>query len=153
MIACGASSCDGLTTTSKRKWEGFHGVPLVIVTSSRVRLNVQMGGDRGVDPGDGRAPTVTCLAVHAHIAPDEAMPPAVLLGRDGWADFPVRKYVDISASETVVTFTSRHSDAAETTKRYSDWVNNDVGFIDPSTGGYVVAHFSWTTCHIPNAMS
>ena len=71
-----------------------------------------MRGDRDVDPGDGRAPTV-CLAVHAHVVPDEAMTPAVLLGRNGWADLPVRAYVDIIASQTVVTFTDRDSGGPE----------------------------------------
>ena len=151
MIACGATSCDGLTTASRRRWGGFHGVPPV--TSSRFRLNVQMGGDRGVDPGDCRAPTV-CLAVHAHVVPDEVMTPAVLLGRDSWAEVPVLKYVDISELETVIfTITGRDSDATASTNRYSDWVNNVMGFVEPRTGGDVVTRFSGTRYHILNAMS
>ena len=123
MIACGAASCDGLATASRRKGGGFHGVPLV--TSSRVGLNVQMGGDRGVEPGDCHGSTV-CLAVHAHVVLNEAITPAALLGLDNWAEFPVQKYVDISEWETVVTFKGRDSDATASAKRYSDWVNNAV---------------------------
>ena len=65
-----------------------------------------MEGEGGIVPGEERAPTV-CLAVHAHVVPDGAMAHSVLLGRDVWADFPKRKYVDINENETVLTVTSR----------------------------------------------
>ena len=61
MLACGAASPDGLIEISERKWGGFHGIPLI--TSSRVRLNLEMGGEVGVRSGQERVPTV-CLAAH-----------------------------------------------------------------------------------------
>ena len=150
MLACGAASPDGLTEISERKWGGFHGIPLI--TSSRVRLNIEMGGDVGIAPGEERVPTV-CLAAHAHVVPDEAMTHAILLGRDGWSEFPIRKYVDISENETVVTFTGSDSATAETTQRYSDWVNSAVGLVEPHSSTTVVARFSGKRNKIPDATS
>ena len=64
------------------------------------------GRGRGNRLGGGRAPKLF-LALHAHVVPDNAMTHAMLLGPDGWADFPIRKYVDISKNETVSTSTAR----------------------------------------------
>ena len=45
---------------------------MLLITPSRVRLNVQMGREGGIPSGGARAPTV-CLAVLAHVVPDDAM--------------------------------------------------------------------------------
>lgn len=52
--------------------------------------NGKGGGKGGMTPSEKRVPTV-CLAVYAHVVPDDAMTHAVLLGRDGWADFSLQK--------------------------------------------------------------
>ena len=70
MLACGAASLDGLTKIKPKTWGGFHGIPLV--TSNRVRLNVQLGNCESKFRGVVRSPTV-CLVVHAYIVPDKAM--------------------------------------------------------------------------------
>ena len=101
MLSRGAASADGLSESKPTTWGGFHGVPLK--TSKRVRLNVQLwkgGRDASVHVG---SPTA-CLAVYAHVVPDSTMTHAVLLGRDSWSHFPVRKFEDINDTETVVTF-------------------------------------------------
>ena len=67
-----------------------------------------MGGAGGLAACFARAPTA-CPAVYVHVMPDEAMKHAICLGRDSWADFPVRHYVDVSPCETAVTFTARES--------------------------------------------
>ena len=78
---------------------------------------------------------------------------AVLLGRDSWAEFPTRKYVDISEKETLVTFTVSESETAENARRYSDWVNSAVGLVETSTKEAVVARFSGKRCRLPSAMA
>ena len=78
-----------------------------------------MGGEGGMTSGDTRVQTVY-LVVHAHVVPDGVMTHAVLLGRDRWADFPVRTYVDTSPTETVVTFTTRENGATQSHKGFSD---------------------------------
>lgn len=44
------------------------------------------------------SPTI-CLPVLAHMVPDKAMSHEVLLGRDSWNDFSIRKYIDVSETE------------------------------------------------------
>ena len=75
-------------------------------------MNGQMGEEGGIASGETRATTV-CLAVYAHVVPDDATNHAVLLGRDSWADFPARKYVDTNNTETEVTFSARVSGTDE----------------------------------------
>ena len=55
---------------------GFHGTP--IITSSHVRLNIQLGNNGRIS----RSPTV-CSVVHTRIVPDRAVSIAVLR-RDSW---------------------------------------------------------------------
>ena len=88
MLACGAASEDGLSRVQKKSWGGFHGAPLI--TSRHVRLNVHLA-----NIGSTSRSSTVCLVVNAHIVPDTAMSTAVLLGRDGWSHFPVRKYRDV----------------------------------------------------------
>ena len=112
-LGCAAASNNGLQEIPERKWGGIHGIPLI--TSSRVRLNIQMGGEGGIPSGGSRAPAVG-LAVHAHMVPDDALTHAVLLGRDSWADFPTRTFEDVSNTKTAVTFSVREGGAADSFK-------------------------------------
>ena len=97
MLACGAASEDRLKIVGQKTWGGFRGTPSI--TSNQVRLHVQVGNVGIV----GRSSTV-CLVMRDHIVPDTAMSTAVLVGRDSWSHFPLRKYRDVNETETVVTF-------------------------------------------------
>ena len=78
MLACGSGSGDGRTEIAPKPRRGFHGVPLI--TSSYVRLNLQLENLKKTDRGSVRSPTV-CLVVFAHVVPEEeAMTVDVLLG-------------------------------------------------------------------------
>ena len=85
-----------MSGVEEKSWGGFHGTPLI--TSRHVRLNVHRGNIGSIS----RSSTV-CLVVNARIVLDTAMSTAVLLGRDSWSPFPVRKYRDVSKTETVAT--------------------------------------------------
>lgn len=105
MLACGCASVDGFDGVSKT-WGGFHGVPLV--TKRRVRLNIQMWQGGKAAPTNFGSPTVR-TSVFAHVVPNETMGHSILMGRDSWAQFPVRQFVDVSEKETVVTFMGREA--------------------------------------------
>ena len=111
-----------------------------------------MGEEYEIVSGWGRAPTV-CLAVHAPVVPDDAMAHAVFLGRDGWADFPLRKYVATNENKPVPTFTAREQRNAENAQRYSYSVNNAVGLVEPGSSKAVVARFAGKRIRIPNVVS
>lgn len=66
VLRCGAASRDGLTEIPERKCAGFHGIPLI--TTSRVRLNIPTGGERGITSQNGRDQTL-CLVVYTHVVP------------------------------------------------------------------------------------
>ena len=143
MLACGAASEDGLTTVDQETWGGFHGTSLV--TSSHVRLNVQLGNTGTV----GRSSTV-CLTVHAHIVPDTAMSTRVLLGRNSWSQFPVRTYRDVSETETVVAFIANES-ARTDDQRFPQWVNGAIGMIEGKRQGRVGVRLAGRRHRWPNA--
>ena len=84
MLARSAASQDGSKKINAKTWGGFHGIPLV--TSKRVRFNIQLGSSEKKSRGVVRSPAV-CLVVHAYIVPDKAMSTSVLLGRDIWSFF------------------------------------------------------------------
>ena len=77
-----------VNTVAQKTWAGFHGVPLV--TSSRVRLDIHLAssGKHGRQP---TPPSNVCMVAHAHVVLDTAMSTAILLGRDSWSHFPLRK--------------------------------------------------------------
>ena len=107
ILACGAASDDGLTHVAQKTWGAFHGAPLL--TSSHVRLNIHLGNSRKT----GRQPTppsTVCMVVHANGVPDTTMSIALLLARDSWSHFPVRKYRDVSDTETILTFAESDRD-------------------------------------------
>ena len=71
MLACGPGSDDGRTEVAPKNWGGFHGVPLI--TSSYVRLNIQLENIKKTDQGSVKSLTV-CLVVFAHVVPQKTMP-------------------------------------------------------------------------------
>ena len=101
MLACGFGSDDGRTEVALKSWGRFHGVPLI--TSSYARLNVQLENIKKTDQGSVRS-AIVCLDVFAHVVPEKAMTVDVLLGRDSWSHFPIRKYRDVNETTTIVTF-------------------------------------------------
>ena len=126
MLACGSGSDDGRTEVAPKTWGGFHGVPSI--TSSYVRLNIQLENIKKTDQGSVRSPTV-CLVVFAYVVPDKAMTVDVLLGRDSWSHFPMRKYRDASETTTVVTFATKTNGLASKEERYNAWINKAAGMI------------------------
>ena len=150
MMACGAASEDGLSEPGPKTWGGFHGVPLI--TRECVRLNVQLWKGGREAAGIVGSPTVQ-LPVIAHVVPNEAMTHAVLLGRDSWSSFPVRKYCDVSETETEVTFASLDGVPAARTADYHKWVEGAVGMVESTTTGGVVARFDGKRHWVPHAMS
>ena len=100
-----------------------------LVTSSHVRLNIHQRncGKIGRQP---TPPSSVCMVVNAHVVPDTAMSTAILLGRESWSHFPVRKYRDISNTDTILTFVEPDWDREVTNRRYTQWVNSAVGMIE-----------------------
>ena len=115
MLACGSDSGDGRTEIAPKTWVGFHGVPLI--TSSYVRLNIQLENIKKTDQGSVRSPTV-CLVVFAHVVPEEAMTVDVFLGRDSWSPFPIRIYRDVSETTTIVAFVTKTNELELKEERY-----------------------------------
>ena len=150
MLACGAASHDGLTKIEPKTWGGFHGIPLV--TSKRVRLNVQLGSCETKSRGEVRSPTV-CLVVHAYIVPDKAMSTSVLLGRDSWSFFPARTYRDLNPTETLVTFPGKDGGSVAIDHRFNNRIHNAVGMIEEKSGSRVVVRVASSNYKLPNAMS
>ena len=65
----------------------------------------------------------------AYVVPDKAMTVDVLLGRDSWSHFPMRKYRDASETTTVVTFATKTNGLASKEERYNAWINKAAGMI------------------------
>ncbi len=145
MLACGAAFPDGLTEIEPKTWGGFHGIPLT--TSNYVRLNVQLGNTEKNSRGTVR------LVVHAYIVPDKAMQMPVLLGRDSWSFFPVRKYRDLNSTQTLVTFVGTEGESVSGDHRFNQWVNNAVGMIEGDSDSSVVVRVAGSKFRLPNAMS
>ena len=101
MLGSGAASSDGEVPTQSRRWDGFHRKPLT--TSTCVRLNVLLGR-KGTNSCESSEYTPVQTVVWVHIVPDRVMSYDVLLGRDSWDPFPVRKYRDTHEDGTVVAF-------------------------------------------------
>lgn len=117
MLTCGAASLDGVRTGHTLQWGGFNGVPLE--TSRCVRLNMHRSKGGGKYDSHTVASAAACLAVQAHVVPDEAMAYAVLLGRDSWRHFPERRYVDVNESETVVTLVGSATNSPVTDPQFA----------------------------------
>ena len=145
MLACGAASEDGLKSLGQKIWGGFHGTSLI--TSSQVRLNVQLGNVGRL----GWSSTV-CLVVHANIVPDSAISTVVLLGRNRWSHFPARKYRDVNEAETVVAFLANES-APPDDLRFRQWVKGAVGMTECKRQGRAVVRVASHRHRLPNVMS
>ena len=138
MLGSGAASSDGEVPTQSRRWGGFHGKPLT--TSSSVRLNVLLGR-KGTISCESSEDTPVRTVVWAHIVPDRVMSYDLLLGRDSWDHFPVRKYRDTNEEETVVTFTAQDDGSAAGDHRFKKWVDQAIGMIEsPADCKVVVRH-------------
>ena len=145
MLARGAASQDGLSRVEEKSWGSFHGTPLI--TSRHVRLNVHLGNIGSIS----RSSTV-CLVVNAHIVPDTAMSTAVLLGRDSWSYFPVRKYRDVGKTETTVTFLE-NKNALPVDKHFNQWVKGVVGMVEGKRKNRVLFRAARHNQSLPNAIS
>ena len=65
----------------------------------------------------------------------------LLLGRDSWDHFPVRKYKDTNEDETVVTFTAQDEGSVADDHRFKKWVDQAIGMIEsPADCKVVVRH-------------
>ena len=85
----------------------------------------------------------------------------LLLGRDSWDHFPVRKYRDTNEEETVVTFTAQDDGSAAGDHRFKKWVDQAIGMIEsPANCKVVVRHadkccmlsegFTWVRAELRN---
>ena len=127
ILGSGAASSDGEVPTQSRRWSGFHGKPLTISTS--VRLNVLLER-KGTFSRESSEDTPVRTVVWAHIVLDKVMSYDLLLGRDSWDHFPVRKYRDTNEDETVVTFTAQDEGSAAGNHRFKKWVDKTIGMME-----------------------
>ena len=119
MLGSGAASSDKGVRRQSRRWDGFHGKPLT--TSSSVRLSVLLGR-KGTVSCESSEDTPVRIVVWGHIVPDRVISYDLLLGRDSWDYFPVRKYRDTDEDETVVTCTAQNDGSAAGDHRFKKWV-------------------------------
>ena len=158
MLGSVAASSDGEVPTQSRRWGGFHGKPLT--ASSSVRLNVLLGRKETISC-ESSEDTPVRTVVWAHIVPDRVMSHDLLLGRDSWDHFPVRKYKDTNEDETVVTFTAQDDGSAAGNHRFKKWVDQAIGMIEsPADCRFVVRHadkssmlsegFTWVRVELRN---
>ena len=80
------------------------------------------------------------------------MSTAVLLGRDSWSHFPVRKYRDVSKTETVATFLENEN-APPVDQHFSQWVKGAVGMIEGKRKNRIVVRAASHNQSLPNAIS
>ena len=104
------------------------------------------------DQGSVRSPTV-CLVAFAHVVPEKAMTVDVLLGRDSWSHFPIRKYRDVNETATIATFVTTTNGLASKEGRYRKWINNAVGMMERKGKGRVIVRVASHNHKLPNAMS
>ena len=143
MLGSGAASSDGEVPTQSRRWGGFHGK--LLTTSSSVRLNVLLGR-KGTISCESSEDAPVRTVVWAHIVPDRVMSYDLLLGRDSWDHFPVRKYRDTNEEETVVTFTAQDDGSAAGDHRFKKWVDQAIGMIESPADCKVVVRHADKSC-------
>ena len=61
------------------------------------------------------------------MVPDSTMTHAVLLGRHSWSHFPVRKFVNINETRTVVTFEVAKHEKETSDRHFVAWVDRAFG--------------------------
>ena len=103
-LGSGAASSDGQAPLQSRRWCGFH--EKSPTTGVKVQLNVFLGRKRALRCESSEDTSVQTV-VWAHIVPDNIRSYDLLLERDSWDHFPVRKYKETNEDETVVTFTAQ----------------------------------------------
>ena len=79
------------------------------------------------------------------------MSTAVLLGRDSWSHFPVRKYRDVSKTETIATFLENEN-APPVDQHFNQWVNGAVGVIEGKRKNRVVVRAAGHNQSLPNSI-
>ena len=104
MLGSGAASSDGQAHMQPPKRDGFHGKPPT--TGTKVQLNVFLGRKRPRSSESSEDTSVQTV-VWAHIVADRVRSYDLLLERDSWDHFPVRKYKETTEDETAVTFTAQ----------------------------------------------
>ena len=143
MLGSGAALSDGEVPTQSRRWGGFHGKPLT--TSTSVRLRVLLGR-KGIICGESTEDTPVQTVVWAQIIPDRVMSYDLLLGRDSWDHFPVRKYRDTNEDETVVAFTAQDEGSVDGDHRFKKRVDQAIGMIESPADCKVVVMYADKSC-------
>ena len=137
-LGSGAASSDDEVPTQSQRWGRFHGK--LFTTSTSVRLNILLGRKEAISCKSSEDTTVQTV-VWAHIVPDRVMSCDLLLGRDSWDHFPVRKYRDTNQDDTVVTFTAQDDGSAASDHRFKKRVDQAIGMIEiPADCKVVVRH-------------
>ena len=77
----------------------------------------------------------------------------ILLGRDIRSHPPVRKYRDVSGTETILTFVEPNRDLEVINQRYTQWVDSAVGMIESKGADRVVVRVASHRHRLPDAMS
>ena len=70
----------------------------------------------------------------------------LLLGRDSWDHFPVRKYRDTNEDETFVTFTAQYDGSVAGDHRFKKWVDQAIGMIESPADCKVVVRHADKSC-------
>ena len=104
------------------------------------------------DQGSVRSPTVF-LVVFAQVVTEKAMTVDVLLGRDSWSHFHIRKYRDVSETTTIVAFDTKTNGLASKEERYKKWINNAVGMVERKEKGRVIVRVASHDHKFATAMS
>ena len=104
MLVSGAVSSDSQAPMQSRRWGGFHEKPPT--TGTKVQRNVFLGRKRAISCESSEHTSVQA-AVWAHIVPYSIRSYDLLMERDSWDHFPVRRYKETNEDETAVTFTAQ----------------------------------------------
>ena len=142
-LRCGAASSDGEVPTQPQRWGGFHGKP--ITTSTSVPLNV-LPERKGTFSCESSEDTSVRTVVWAHIVPYRVMSYDLLLGRDSWGNFPVRKHRKTHESETIVTFKAQDAGSVAGNYRFRKWVDQGIRTIESPADCKVVVRYADKYC-------
>ena len=134
------------------RWKGAYAVPKmgwiprgtanhqckrVTLCTSRKKRTISRESSEG---------TPVRAVVWAHIVPDRVMSYDLLLGRDRWDHFPVRKYRKTDKDETVVAFTAQDDGSAAGDHRFKNWVVQAIGMIESTADCKVVVSHADKSC-------
>ena len=82
-------------------------VPRETANHQDKRVTNRTSREIGIISCESSEDTSVRTVVWAHVVPDRVMSYDLLLGRDSWVHFPVKKYIDTSEDKMVVTFTAQ----------------------------------------------